>query len=249
MGNFLALLGVDRLEHLGHQLCLGTRCNSENVAVDVDSTLLVLGLRKHFSHSFQHTEALVAHHQLDPIQTTATEPLKEIDPTGLVFFHALNCTQNLAVAILVDRNGYIFKRSVPVAAQVDSIYINIRIPSTLQRTVRPILNVDIRFLIQFTDGKRRHLAAPQSLGNILHAPDGYACQVHLTESLFHATFTAAIPLNDSGLKGDSLKLGHLESDIPGSGSEVTAVAAAAIALTLLITLVPSGLGQFLCFGL
>ena len=105
--------------------------------------------------------------------------------------------------------------------------------------------MDIRFLIQLTDGGGRHLAAPQGLGNILHTPDGYTCQVHLNESLFHAAFTAAIPLNDGGLKGDALELGHLESDIPGSGGEVAAVVAAAVALALLIALIPGCLGQLL----
>ena len=84
---------------------------------------------------------------------------------------------------------------------------------TLQRAVAPVLNVDIRLLVQLADGGRRHLAAPQSLGNILHAPDGYACQVHLNEGFFHAALPAAIPLNDGGFKGDPLELGYLERDI------------------------------------
>jgi len=109
--------------------------------------------------------------------------------------------------------------------------------------------VDIRFLVQFADGGWRYLAAPQSLGNVLYTPDGYACQVHLNECFFYAAFPAAIPLNDGGLKGDPFELGHLEGNIPGSGGEVAAVVAAAIALPLLIALVPGRLGQFLCLGL
>ena len=105
-GSFLAFLSVDRLEHLGHQLYLGAWRYREHVTVEVDGTPLVFGLRKHFSHSLQHTKTLVTNHQLDSIQATATQPLEETDPTGLVFFHALGCTKNLAVAILVDRNGY-----------------------------------------------------------------------------------------------------------------------------------------------
>ena len=75
------------------------------------------------------------------------------------------------------QNGYILKLSAPVAAQIDPIHVDIGVPPTLQRTVPPILDVDIRFLVQFTDGRWRHLAAPQGLGDILHTPDGYACQV------------------------------------------------------------------------
>ena len=118
----------------------------------------------------------------------------------------------------------------------------------MQRTISPILNVDIRFLVQLTDGRRRNLAAPEGLSNILHTPDRYAGQVHFNKSLFYAALPAAIPLNNSSLKGDPFEFGYLESDIPGSGGEIAVVMTAAVALALLITLVPSRLGQFLCLG-
>ena len=38
-GRFLALLSMDGLEHFGHQLHLGTRCNREYVAVSEDWSL------------------------------------------------------------------------------------------------------------------------------------------------------------------------------------------------------------------
>lgn len=69
------------------------------------------------------------------------------------------------------------------------------------------------------------------------------CQVHLNEGLFHAALLAAIPLNNSSFKGDPLELGYLESDILGSGGEVAVVVAAAVALALLISLVPGSLGK------
>jgi len=179
--------------------------------------------------------------------------LKETDPTGLVLLHTLSGAQNLTISILIDRNCHknsnIFKLSSPVAAQVDPIHIDIRIASALQRTVSPIFNVDIRFLVQLTDGGGRDLAIPKGLGDVLHTPDRYTGQVHLNESLFHAAFPAAIPLNDSSLKGDSLELRHLESDIPGSGGEVAVIVAAAVALALLVALVPGRSGQFLWLSL
>ena len=104
--------------------------------------------------------------------------------------------------------------------------------------------MDIRFLVQLADGGGRHLAAPQSLGNVLHASDGYICQVHLNESFFHTALPTAIPLNDSGFKGDPFELENLEGNIPRSGGEVPAVVAAAIALPLFIALVPGRLDQF-----
>ena len=187
-GGFLTFLGVDRLEYLCHQLYIGAKRYREHIAVKVNGTALVLGFREYFSHSFQHTKALVSNNEFHPIQATAAEPLEEADPTGLVLFHTLGGAKNLAVSILIDCYGYIFKLSAPVAAQVDPI-------------LDPI-HIDIRFLVQLADGGRRHLAAPQSLGNILRTSDRYTCQAHLNESFFCTALPVAIPLNDGSLKGD-----------------------------------------------
>ena len=207
---------------------------------------MVFGLRKHLSHGFQHTKTLVANNEFHSVQATPAEPLKEADPAGLILLHTLSGAQNLTISVLIDcnchKNGYIFKFSAPVAAQINPIHIDIRIPPTLQRTVPPIFNVDIRFLIQLTDGGGRDLAAPQGLGDVLHTPDGYTCQVHFNKSLFHTALPAAIPFNDGSFKGYSFELRYLESDIPGSGGKVTVVVAAAVALALLVTLVPGRLG-------
>lgn len=61
--------------------------------------------------------------------------------------------------------SYIFKLSTPVTAQADPIHINILITATLQMTVPLILNVHIRFLIQFTDGRGRVLEFLNLEGN------------------------------------------------------------------------------------
>lgn len=95
----------------------------------------------------------------------------------------------------------------------------------------------------------RDLAAPQSLDNVLHAPGGYTCQIYLNESFFHAAFMAVISLNDGALKRDTLELGHLECDISEGGGEIVVVMAAAVALALLVALIPGRLGQLLCLGL
>ena len=49
---------------------------------DVDEA--VLDYWEYFSHSLQHTKALVSNHQLDPIQATAAKPLEEADPAGFI---------------------------------------------------------------------------------------------------------------------------------------------------------------------
>ena len=66
-GSFLTLLSVDRLEHLSYQLCLGTRCYRENIAVEVDYAPLVCGFWEYFSHSLQHTKTLVTNHRFNSI--------------------------------------------------------------------------------------------------------------------------------------------------------------------------------------
>ena len=104
--------------------------------------------------------------------------------------------------------------------------------------------MDIRFLIQLTDGGGGDLDAPEGLSNVLHMPDGYAGQVHLNQSLFHTALPAAIPLNDGTLRGDSLELGYLEGDISGSGGEVVVVVSTVVAQALLVTLVPGAWVNF-----
>lgn len=56
-----------------------------------------------------------------------------------------------------------------------------------------------------TDGSRRHLAAPQGLGDILHSAHGNTGKIYLNERFFHAALTAAT-LNNSSLKGYTPKI-------------------------------------------
>ena len=74
-------------------------------------------------------------------------------------------------------------------------------------------------------------------------------RLHLDERLFYAALPAVVPLNDGGLKRDTLELGDLEGDVPGSGGKIAAVMAAAVTLALLVTLIPGSLGQFFRLGL
>ena len=100
----------------------------------------------HLSHRFQHPQAFVSQDELDTLQSAAFQPLKEADSAGLVFLHALGSAQYLTVAILIDHNSNqyadILILAAPVSAQIDSIYIDIRILAAMQRTVAPVLNVD-----------------------------------------------------------------------------------------------------------
>ena len=75
--------------------------------------------------------------------------------------------------------------------------------------------MNVGILVQFADGGGRDLAAPQRLGDVLHAAYGNARQVHLDEGLLHAAFPAAIPLDDGGLEGHALEPRHMERDVAG----------------------------------
>ena len=88
-GGLLALLGVDRLEHLCHQLYFGTWHDRKHVSVKVHRTALVFCVWKDFAHSFQHPQTFVADNELHAIQAAALKPLEEAGPAGLVLLHAL----------------------------------------------------------------------------------------------------------------------------------------------------------------
>ena len=141
----LALLRVNCFQHFGHQLHFGLRHDREYILVEMDHVTLVFCLREYLSHNLLHTQTLVADNEPDIIKIATTQLLKEADPTGPVLLYALCRTQNLTVAVLIDRKYYqkadVFVLSTPVPLEVDTIYIDAQIPSALQRTVPPVLDV------------------------------------------------------------------------------------------------------------
>ena len=247
VGRLFALLRVDRLEHFRYNFDLGFWYNRENVAVEMHRAALVFGIWEHLAHSLQHPHALVADDELYAVQAAPTEPLEEADPTGLVLLHALGSAQNLTKTVLVHgnrhQNRHVFILSAPVAAQVDTAHVDIRIVPSLQGAVAPVLDVNVGFLIQFADGSGRDLAAPQCLGDVLHPAHGDARQIHLDERLLDAAFPAAIPLDDGRFEGHALEPGHMERDITRGRGEVAVIVAAAVALAGLAALVAGRLRQ------
>ena len=182
---------------------------------------LVFGVWEHLAHGLQHPHTLVADDELHAIQAASAKPLEEADPAGLVLLHTLGSAQNLTKTVLIhgDRhqNRHIFVLSAPVAVQVDAVHVDVRIAPALQGAVSPVLDVDVGFLVQFADGSRRDLAAPQCLRDVLHTAHGNACQVHLDEGLLHAALPAAIPLDDCSLEGHALEPGDVECNVTGGG--------------------------------
>ena len=116
---------------------------------------LVFGVREHLAHGLQHPHALVADDELHAIQAASAEPLEEADPTGLVLLHALGSAQNFTKPALIygdcHQNSNIFVLSAPVAAQVDTVHVDVWIVPALQWAVAPVLDVDVGFLVQLAD--------------------------------------------------------------------------------------------------
>ena len=125
--------------------------------------------------------------------------------------------------------------SAPVAAQVDAVHIDVWIVAALQGAVAPVLNVDVGFLVQLTDGSGRNLAAPQRLRDVLHPAHRDACQVHFNQSFLHTALPAAIPLDDSSLEGYALEPGYMERDVAGGRGEAAVIVAAMVFIAAVIS--------------
>lgn len=126
---------LDRLEHFCYNFDLGFRHNRENITVEMHRAALVFGVREHLAHGLQHSHALVVDDEFYAVQATSAESLEEADPAGLVLLHSLGSSQNLTKTILIygdcHQNGYIFVLSAPVAAQVDTVHVDVWIAPAL----------------------------------------------------------------------------------------------------------------------
>ena len=63
-GSLLAFLGVDRPEHLSHQLYLEARNGEKHISVKMDCAVLIFVLGQHISYGFQHSQTLVPNNEL-----------------------------------------------------------------------------------------------------------------------------------------------------------------------------------------
>lgn len=155
---------------------------------------------------------------------------------------ALGNTKSLSVSVLIDRNchqnGHIFKFSAPVAAQTDSIHIDIWIPPTLQRMVTPFHNADIRLLVQFTDGRGDTLlprkASVMSSARRTDTPTRHSSIRASSTLLSRRRYRSIIAVSKEIL----LCLGTLRVTSLEVVVRLRAVVAAAVALALLIAFVP-----------
>ena len=90
-------------------------------------TALVFRIRKDLCDGVTHVEALVSDNKL----YTVISHTKEAFQTFRIFFHTLCYADDLTATVLVyvdgDKNIDIFKLSAPVALEVNTVYIDIRI--------------------------------------------------------------------------------------------------------------------------
>ena len=164
-GRRFALLRVDRLEHFCHNFDLGFRHNREkhcgrNAPCSADIW------RPGIPRPRPPASVLVADDEFYAVQAASAESLEEADSAGLVLLHSLGSSQNLTKTVLIHgdchQNRHIFIFSAPVVVQVDAVHIDIRILSTMQGAVAPVLDVDVGFLVQLADGGGRDLAWPHN---------------------------------------------------------------------------------------
>ena len=62
---------------------------------------------------------------------------------------------------------------------MDTVHIDIWILAAVQRTIAPVFNMDIGFLVQFADCGGRNFAALQRFSDILDTAHGYSGEIHL----------------------------------------------------------------------
>lgn len=115
-GGFFALLGVDRFERLGH-----LQHNREHIAVKMDGTALVLGVREHFPHRFDDTpEAITAwicSHLGVPFGSAASTGIKVYLPwLGKNAYEAIMAAYTTAS----HQNG---KKYIPLMQNVDQVCV------------------------------------------------------------------------------------------------------------------------------
>lgn len=65
----------------------------------MDGAALVFGIGVNFAHCLQYAKTLIPNHELYALKPAALEPLKEIDPAGLVLLHPFGGAQNLTIAV------------------------------------------------------------------------------------------------------------------------------------------------------
>lgn len=83
---------MECFEHFSYQFHFGVWNSTEHIAVGMDSAVRVFDIRKHLSHSFQYSQALVTHNELHPIQLSALElQYAERDVPQVVVWNARYC--------------------------------------------------------------------------------------------------------------------------------------------------------------
>lgn len=131
--------------------------------------------------------------------------------------------------------------TAPIAAQIDPVHINIGILAALKSAIAPILDMDVGFLVQFTDGLT---ASIMSSTRCTETPARYIS----TSDSFYTALTTTIACNGGCLKGNVFQAWHVECYISKGRCEITVIVSAAIALPCLVTLVSGGLCQLLSLG-
>jgi len=89
LGGFIALLGLDGLEHRGDLGNPFPRHLGQDVPVEVEDAALPVCARQSLVHGLHQSQTLVADHQPDTRKAPGGQVAKELQPALFVLLHAL----------------------------------------------------------------------------------------------------------------------------------------------------------------
>lgn len=166
---------------------------------------------EHLGDRAGHAGGLVAREHAHAAQPARFEPRREVAPAFLGLGEPLGAADDLAVTVPVHTDGHhhrhVLVGAAPAALGVYPVDVDVGVFAG-QRSRSPFLHGLERPLVEVGDGAGGDARAPQSLADVLDAPRGNACEVHLDYDFLDAGLAPFVALGDGGRELRSLELGH-----------------------------------------
>ncbi len=128
-GGFLALLGMDGLQHHGNAFHLIAGRDGKYVPVKMYGAALVARIREYLRDRLQHAQVLIPDDEPDAGKPPFLEPYKEGMPAFLILFHAFRCPDDLTAAAFTyadgHKDGYVLYLAAPAALEVYTVDVDI----------------------------------------------------------------------------------------------------------------------------
>ena len=92
------------------------------------------------------------------------------------------------------------------------------------RTHPPFFDLAVNLLVEIADGAWTDLRSSQFFGDVLHAPDRNAGQIHLDQCLLHGALLGLIAPDDLRFEGQTPKPGNFQIDLARLGEQFSVIA-------------------------